>query len=179
MVKEFLGILPTYNASNFIAETASVIGDVHLGADASVWFGATIRGDVHRIRIGDRSNIQDNAVVHVTHGSAPTYIGNGVTVGHSAIVHGCTIEDDVLVGMGAILLDLAVIGKGSIIGAGALVTGGIIIPPGSLVLGSPAKVVRALRPDEISSILDFSRNYVRYKNIYLGLETPSTNPFYS
>lgn len=179
MVKEFIGIFPTYDATNFIAETASVIGDVHLGADASIWFGATVRGDVHRIRIGARSNIQDNAVVHVTHGTSPTHIGTGVTVGHSAIIHGCTIEDDVLIGMGAIILDLAVIGRGSIIGAGALVTGGVIIAPGSLVLGSPAKVVRPLRPEEISSIADYSRNYVRYKNIYLGVENPSTNPFYS
>jgi gamma-carbonic anhydrase len=178
MIREFIGKLPTYNDSNFIAETAAVIGDVHLGEDASVWFGASVRGDVNRIRIGERSNIQDNAVIHVTHGSAPTHIGAGVTVGHSAIIHGCTVEDDVLIGMGAIVLDHAVIGSHTIIGAGALVTGGVKIPPGSLVLGSPAKVVRALRPEEIDSIADYSRNYVRYKDIYLGKEQPNVNPFY-
>jgi len=179
MIQSFIGVVPQYDATNFIAETAAVIGDVHLGHDASIWFSATVRGDVHRIRIGARSNIQDNAVVHVTHGSSPTTIGEGVTVGHSAVVHGCTIEDDVLIGMGAIILDNAVIGRHSIIGAGALVTSGVHIPPGSLVLGSPAKVVRPLTAQEIDSIAHYARNYVRYKNIYLGVEKPETNPFYT
>jgi len=178
MISPFIGVMPTFDSTNFIADSASLIGDVHLGSDASIWFNATVRGDVHRIRIGDRSNIQDNAVVHVTHGSSPTTIGSGVTVGHSAIVHGCTIEDDVLVGMGAIILDHAVVGSHSIVGAGALITGGVNIPPGSLVLGSPAKVVRPLTDKEKATIADYARNYVRYKNIYLGVETPTTNPFY-
>jgi gamma-carbonic anhydrase len=178
MTKSFIGVSPLFNGSNFIAETAAVIGDVQLGQDASIWFGATVRGDVHRIRIGERSNVQDNAVVHVTHGSAPTTIGKGVTIGHSAVVHGCTIEDDVLVGMGAIILDKAVIGSHSIIGAGALVTSGVIIPPRSLVLGSPAKVVRSLTEEEVASIGEYASNYVRYKNIYLGIESPDVNPFY-
>ena len=178
MILPFIGVSPTFDESNFIAETAAVVGDVHLGRDASVWFSASIRGDVHRIRIGARSNIQDNAVVHVTHGSAPTTIGERVTVGHSAVVHGCTIHDDVLIGMGAILLDHVVVGSHSIIGAGALVTGGVKIPPRSLVLGSPAKVVRPLTDQEVDSIQEYAANYVRYKNIYLGVDTPSENPFY-
>jgi carbonic anhydrase/acetyltransferase-like protein (isoleucine patch superfamily) len=179
MIREFIGVYPTLDESNFVAETATVIGDVHLGRDSSVWFSASIRGDVHRIRIGSRSNIQDNAVVHVTHDTAPTTIGDRVTVGHSAIVHGCTIEDDVLIGMGAIVLDMAVIGARSIVGAGALVTGGVVIPPESMVIGSPARVVRSLSAAEIASITVYSDNYVRYKNIYLGVEKPDINPFYS
>jgi carbonic anhydrase/acetyltransferase-like protein (isoleucine patch superfamily) len=179
MIQSFIGVSPSLDDTNFVAETAAVIGDVHLGRDASVWFSATVRGDVNRIRIGARSNVQDNAVVHVTHGTSPTTIGEGVTIGHSAVVHGCTIEDDVLVGMGAIILDHAVIGRGSIIGAGALITGGVKIPPGSLVLGSPAKVVRPLTEQERESITHYAKNYVRYKNIYLGVETPDINPFYT
>ena len=178
MIHSFVGKTPELDDSNFVADTATIVGDVRLGKDVSVWFGASIRGDVHRIRIGERSNVQDNAVVHVTHHTSPTTIGTGVTIGHSAIVHGCTIEDDVLVGMGSIILDHAVVGARSIIGAGALVTGGVIVPPESLVIGSPARVVRSLRPEEIESIYGYSQNYVRYKNIYLGVETPDVNPFY-
>ncbi|MBT3448146.1 MAG: gamma carbonic anhydrase family protein [Bacteroidetes Order II. Incertae sedis bacterium] len=179
MIRDFIGCSPQLDATNFVAETAAVIGDVHLAKDVSIWFGASLRGDVNRISIGERSNVQDNAVVHVTNGTAPTNIGKGVTIGHSAIVHGCTIEDDVLVGMGSIILDKAVIGSRSIIGAGALITSGVIIPPESLVLGSPAKVIRGLRSDEIDSIYEYASNYVRYKNIYLGVERPDTNPFYT
>lgn len=178
MIKSFIGVSPTLDSSNFVAESAAVIGDVWLGTDVSVWFSATVRGDVHRIRIGARSNIQDNAVVHVTHKTAPTVIGEGVTVGHSAIIHGCTIENHVLVGMGAIILDHAVIGSHSIVGAGTLITSGVHIPPYSMVLGSPGKVVRSLTQIEIDSISYYANNYVRYKNIYLGVETPDVNPFY-
>ena len=179
MIQDFIGRSPQLDETNFVAETAALIGDVHLAQDVSIWFGASLRGDVNRIRIGERSNVQDNAVVHVTHGTAPTTIGKGVTIGHSAVVHGCTIENDVLVGMGSIILDQAVIGARSIIGAGALVTTGVIIPPESLVLGSPAKVIRKLRSEEIDSIFEYASNYVRYKNIYLGVERPDTNPFYT
>jgi len=178
MIQEFIGVHPVLDETNFVAETAAVIGDVHLGKDSSVWFSATVRGDVHRIRIGARSNIQDNAVVHVTNQTAPTTIGNAVTVGHSAIVHGCRVEDQVLIGMGAIILDHAVIGSRSIVGAHALVTGGVIIPEESLVLGSPARVVRRLTPEEVSSIVTYSDNYVKYKDIYLGRVAPDSNPFY-
>lgn len=179
MIQSFIHRSPAIDESNFIAETAAVIGDVTLGTDTSVWFSASIRGDVNRIRIGNRSNIQDNAVVHVTHHTAPTSIGDNVTVGHSAIIHGCTVQDRVLVGMGAIILDHADIGSDTIIGAGALITGGVVIPPRSLVLGSPAKVVRNLTEEEVASIMDYANNYVRYKNVYLGHDKPDTNPFYS
>lgn len=178
MIRSFLNTSPRYDDSNFIAPSAEVIGDVWLGANSSVWFNTTIRGDVHRIRIGHSSNVQDNSVVHVTHGSAPTHIGDFVTVGHGAIVHGCTIKNRVLVGMGSIILDDAVIGEDSIIGANTLVTARTIVPPRSMVLGSPGKVVRILSDDEVASILDFADNYVRYSAIYLGKEVPETNPYY-
>jgi gamma-carbonic anhydrase len=178
MIMPFLGIEPEYDETNYIAPTASVIGDVVLGREASVWFGASVRGDVNFIRIGEASNIQDNAVVHVTNRTAPTRIGARVTVGHSAVIHGCTIEDDVLIGMGAIILDHAVIGTGSVVGAGALVTMNTRIPPGSLVLGSPAKVVRQLTDDEVASIRQGAENYLRYSAVYRGDYVPESNPFY-
>jgi len=178
MIRPFLDSTPSYDDSNFIAPSAEVIGNVTLGPKASIWFNATVRGDVNWIRIGECSNIQDNAVVHVTKGSAPVQIGRYVTVGHSAIVHGCTIEDLVLVGMGSIILDHAVIGTETIIGAGSLVTSRVEIPPRSLVLGRPAKVVRDLSADEIQSIRGFAENYLKYSSIYRGESTPQANPFY-
>ncbi|QXD15969.1 gamma carbonic anhydrase family protein [Rhodocaloribacter litoris] len=178
MVRAFLGVTPVYDETNYIAPSAEVIGDVTLGKGASVWFNATVRGDVNWIRIGAASNIQDNAVVHVTKGVAPTDIGEGVTVGHSAVVHGCTVEDNVLVGMGAVLLDHCVIGRDSIVGARALVTQGTRIPPRSLVLGSPARVVRELTDEEVEQIRTFARNYLHYSAIYRGEARPETNPFY-
>jgi len=152
MVRSFLNVSPQYDETNFIAPSADIIGDVRLGREASVWFHATIRADVNWIIIGEGSNVQDNTVVHVTRGTAPTRIGAYVTVGHSAVVHGCTIEDEVLVGMGAVILDGARIGTQSIIGARALVTAGTVIPPRSLVLGMPARVVRELTDEEVSRI---------------------------
>jgi len=178
MIREFLGIFPTFNDKNWIAPSADVIGDVVLGEESSIWFNATVRGDVNRIRIGDFSNVQDNAVVHVTNRTAPTKIGNYVTVGHSAVVHGCTIEDNVLVGMGAIILDHAIIGRDSIVGAKALVTSRTVVPPRSLVVGSPAKVVRELTDEEVAYVRKFADNYVYYSAIYRGDHVPETNPFY-
>ena len=178
MIQDFIGASPIFDASNFIAPSADVIGDVHLGTNASIWFNATVRGDVNWIRIGEASNVQDNAVVHVTHGSAPTDIGAYVTIGHSAVVHGCTIEDGALIGIGAVILDHAVIGEGSLIGARALVTSRTEIPPRSLVMGAPAKVVRTLTDDEVEDVRRFDVNYVRYRGIYLGEEQPDSNPFY-
>ena len=134
----FWGQSPKVPASAYIAQGAVVIGDVTLGAESSVWFGAVLRGDINRIEVGKGSNIQDNAVVHLAD-DFPCLIGDFVTVGHSAILHACTVEDECLIGMGATILDGAVIGAQSIVGAKALVTGGTVIPPGSLVLGSPAK----------------------------------------
>lgn len=179
MIEPYLGAHPVVDESNFVAESAVLIGDVRLGRKSSIWYNATVRGDVNWIRIGEASNVQDNAVVHVTHGSAPTHIGNYVTIGHSAVVHGCTIHDNVLVGIGAVILDHAVIGEGSLIGARSLVTGGTEIPPGSLVIGSPARVVRELSDDEIASLHQNALNYVRYRAIVLGEEELEQNPFYT
>ncbi len=178
MIQSFLGVEPTYDDTNFIAETAVVIGDVTLGPEASVWHHVTIRGDVNWIRIGRASNVQDNTVVHVTHGTAPTDIGDYVTIGHGAIVHGCTIEDNVLIGMGATVMDHAVIGRNSIVGARALVTQRTEVPPRSLVLGHPAKVVRELTDEEVATIRPYADNYVRYRAIHRGDETPAKNPYY-
>jgi len=178
MIRPFLGAHPQFDDSNFIADSADVIGDVVLGPDSSIWYNVTIRGDVHRIRIGASSNVQDNSVVHVTHGTAPTTIGDFVTVGHGAIVHGCTIRDRVLVGMGAIILDHADIGSDSIIGAAALVTARTVVPPRSMVIGSPARVVRELTDEQVAQVKQFADNYVRYSRIYLGIETPTGNPYY-
>ena len=178
MIRSFLNASPRLDESCFIAPSAEVIGDVALGEESSIWFNATVRADVHWIRIGRASNIQDNAVVHVTHGTGPVRIGDRVTVGHSAVIHGCTVEDRVLVGIGAILLDGVVIGSDSIVGAGALVTQRTRIPPRSMVLGRPARVVRELTDEEVATIDEYASNYQRYRAIYLGLEKPDTNPFY-
>lgn len=141
------------------AETATAVGDVTLEGDVNLWHGAVLRGDHASIRVGRGSNIQDNAVIHVDD-SHPTAIGCHVTVGHGAIVHGCTVEDEVIVGMGAILLNGCVIGKGSLVAAGALVTQNKLIPPGSLVVGSPAKVLRPLTPEELAGGMDSARDYM-------------------
>ena len=140
------------------AETAVAAGDVILGEDVNLWHGAVLRGDHRSIRVGKRSNIQDNAVVH-TDDEHPTVIGDDVTVGHGAIVHGCTVEQGCLIGMGAILLNGCTIGAGSLVAAGALVTQGAVIPPGSLVVGSPARVVRSLRPEEAAELLQSAETY--------------------
>lgn len=178
MIREFLGVWPVVDSSNFVAESAALIGDVRLGREASVWYNVTIRGDVHRIVIGARSNVQDNSVVHVTHGTAPTTIGEDVTIGHGAIVHGCTIHDRVLVGMGAIILDHADIGSDSIVGAGTLVTSRTVVPPRSLILGNPGRAVRSLTDDEVAMVRSYADNYVRYSRIYRGVDLPDQNPYY-
>ena len=150
---------PVLGNGVYLAKTAVVLGDVTLGDNASVWFGAVLRGDINRIVVGANSNIQDNAVVHLAD-DFPCIIGEWVTVGHSAIVHACTIGDECLIGMGATILDGAEIGAQSIVGANALVTGGTKVPPGSLVLGSPAKVVRALTPEERAGLKYWAEKYV-------------------
>lgn len=154
----------------FLAETCAVIGDVEIGDDASIWYGAVVRGDVMPIRIGARTNLQDNAVIHVTSDRFGTVIGSDCTLGHSAIIHACTVEDFCLVGMGAILLDGCVIGRGSFVGAGALVTPGTVIPPGSLVLGSPAKVKRPITDEEREQIQYGAAHYVQLARDYLASE---------
>ncbi len=165
---------PTLRGGAWIAEGATVIGRVEMGEDSAVWFGAVVRGDVHYIKIGARSNIQDLSMVHVTHHKRddmsdghPTIIGDDVTVGHRVMLHGCTIEDACLIGMSATILDGAVIGKESIVGAGSLVTKNKKFPPRSLILGSPAKVVRELRDDEVEELYASAKRYVDFKNNYL------------
>ena len=145
-----------------------MIGDVELGAESSVWMNAVVRGDVHSIRIGARSNVQDATVVHVMNGTHPTTIGDDVTIGHAAVVHGCTIGNRVLIGMGAILLNGATIGDDSIVAAGTLVTEETTVPPRSLVMGSPGRVKRQLTDAEVASILEYSDRYVNYRLDYLS-----------
>ncbi len=150
---------PRIHPSAFVAPGATVLGDVTLGEESSIWFGAVLRGDLNRIIIGPRSNVQDGAVIHLAD-DFPALIGELVTIGHSAIVHACTLDDEVLVGMGAIILDGAEIGARSIIGANALVTAGTKIPAGSLVFGSPAKVIRPLAEDEQRTIQSWALKYI-------------------
>jgi len=152
---------PKLGKSVFIARGAVVLGDVTLDDHANIWYGAVLRGDINRIAIGRHTNIQDNAVVHVSDGYSCT-VGNRVTVGHSAIVHACRVGDEVLVGMGAVILDGAVIGEQSLVGAQALVKQGMKIPPGSLVLGAPARIVRKLTPKERKRLKLFAAKYAAY-----------------
>ena len=150
---------PQIHPRAFVAPGATVVGDVTLGDESSVWYGAVLRGDINRIVIGAQTNLQDGVIVHLAN-EYPVIVGERVTVGHGAIVHACTVDDEVLIGMGAIILDGAEIGARSIIGANALVTGGMKIPPGSLVIGSPAKVTRQLSPDEQAKIKTWAVKYV-------------------
>jgi len=173
MITNFQNYTPKLGINSWVAEGASVIGRVEMGEDSAVWFGCVVRGDVHYIKIGDRSNIQDLSMVHVTHHKLddmsdgyPTIIGNDVTVGHRVMLHGCTIEDACLIGMSATILDGAVIGKESIVGAGALVTKNKVFPPRSLIMGSPAKVVRELTNEEVAELYASAARYVKFKNQY-------------
>ncbi|GHC46159.1 gamma carbonic anhydrase family protein [Roseibacillus persicicus] len=166
-IEPFDNIEPTLGEGAFVADSADLIGRVTLGKQASIWYNATLRGDINEIIIGDYSNVQDNAVLHLSD-DLPCVIGNHVTVGHSAIVHAATVEDGVLVGMGSIILDGSVIGENSIVGAGALVTGNTIVPPNSLVLGSPAKVVRTLTPEEQRAGRDLAEKYVAQSRKFLA-----------
>ena len=167
MIRTFQGIKPTIPQSCFIEETAVIIGDVVMGEECSAWFHAVIRGDVNYIRIGNRTNVQDLCMLHVTHDTHPLIIGDDVTIGHNVVLHGCTIQNRVLVGMGAIIMDGAVIGEDSVVGAGALVTEGTIVPPKSLILGSPAKVKRPVTEQELAWIRESAQNYIRYSRQYL------------
>jgi len=155
----FLLVSPQIDPTAYVSPHAVIIGDVRLAAQSSVWPTAVLRGDINFIEIGEGSNIQDGSIVHLAE-DLPVRVGKLVTVGHRAILHACTVEDECLIGMGATILDGAVIGKGSIIGAHALVTKGTHIPPGSLVMGTPAKVVRPLRPEEIADIRTWADHYI-------------------
>ncbi len=168
MVKAFNGVFPKIDENCYISESVDIIGRVTLGRDVNVWFGSRIRGDINTIVVGDYSNIQENSVIHVDINS-PTTIGKNVTIGHGAIIHGCTIEDNVLVGMGAIVLNDAHLAKNCIVGAGALVTQGKSFPEGSLILGNPAKVVRALTPEEIIHIQQSAEEYVALSKNHMNL----------
>ena len=176
MLRAFRGVSPRVHPSAFVDESAQVIGDVEIGEESGVWMCAVLRGDVQSIRVGKRTNVQDGAIVHVFRGAGargeeksgthPTVIGDNVTIGHGAIVHGCTIDDQCLIGMGAILLNGVHVGSGSIVAAGTLVTEGIRIPPKSLVMGSPGKVKRLLTSAEIADIQKYADRYVEYRKDY-------------
>lgn len=168
IVRPHAGKRPQLAATAFLAETAAVIGDVVIGEDSSIWYSTVVRGDVMPIRIGARTSVQDGAVVHVTDGVAGTVIGNDITIGHAAIIHACTIEDDCLIGMGAIILDQVRIGRGSFVGAGALVTPGTDIPPNSFVLGAPARVKREVTAKEREQIAFGAAHYVELARRYLA-----------
>lgn len=178
MIYEFLKHSPQFDESNFVAPSADLIGNVILGKEASVWFNTTIRADVNKITIGIRSNVQDNACIHVMHDTGPTLIGDDVTIGHGAVIHGCTIRDRVLIGIRVVVLDKAVIEPECIIAAGSLVAPGKVMPSGYLCMGTPAKPVRKLTKEELESILKHSGNYVRYSRAYQMKDKYETNPFY-
>ena len=167
MIKPYLGVLPTITSSAFIENTAVVIGDVVIDSESSVWFNSVIRGDVHYIRIGHRTNVQDLSLLHVTHDTHPLVIGNDVTIGHHVVLHGCKIGSRVLIGMGSIVMDGAVIEDDCIIGAGSLVTEGTVVPSHSLALGSPARVKRSLNEKELAWIKESANNYIRYAKQYM------------
>lgn len=167
ILRSYGGKQPRLGARVFVAENAALIGDVAIGDDSSIWYGVVLRGDIHHIRIGQRSNIQDNCVLHVEHGDGPAIVGNQVTVGHSATVHGCTIGDGSLVGIGATVLSYAVVGESALIGAGALVPEGMQVPPRTLVLGVPGRVKRDLTADELQRLDNSWKHYVSYKDEYL------------
>jgi carbonic anhydrase/acetyltransferase-like protein (isoleucine patch superfamily) len=162
---------PVFGDRVFVAPTATIIGDIEVGDDASFWFGVVARGDVNWIRIGSGTNIQDGGKLHVTTDRFPLTIGDRVSIGHGAIVHGCTIGDDCIIGIGATVLDGASVGPGSIVAAGALVPEGAQIPDGSLALGIPAKIVRPVTGDEKNRIINTSQRYIELKNSYLNIAT--------
>jgi carbonic anhydrase/acetyltransferase-like protein (isoleucine patch superfamily) len=160
LIRGFAGKRPAIDPTAFVADTAVVIGDVAIGPRSSIWFGAVLRGDVHHIKVGEATSIQDNSVLHVTHGQHPTIVGNRVTVGHGVTLHGCVIGDACIIGMGSIVLDEAEVGANCIIGAGALVTPGTKIPAGHLAIGTPARVKRPLTEDELQWMTVSADHYV-------------------
>lgn len=167
---------PSLAGGVLVASGAQLIGDLNVGRDSSFWFNVVVRADVHSIRIGERTNIQDNSTIHVTAGEAACIIGSDVTIGHNAILHACTVEDLCLVGMGAIILDKAIIRKGSIVGAGALVTQGKEFPPKSLIIGSPARAIRTVTDEEYQSLIQSAQHYVETARAYRTTRS-SPQPF--
>ena len=169
MIRPFRGVHPQIHPTAYVDVSAQVIGDVQLGEEASIWCNCTLRGDIHFIRVGDRSNVQDNSVIHVQNGSRPTILEEQVTVGHSVTLHGCYVERGCLIGIGSILLDDVRIGADSLVAAGSLVSPGTIIPSRSLVMGFPAKVKRELSDEEVKGLEVFWKNYVEYTREYKNL----------
>jgi carbonic anhydrase/acetyltransferase-like protein (isoleucine patch superfamily) len=166
MIKPFRGIAPQIHETAYVDESAVVIGDVHIGEESSVWCNVTIRGDCYYIRIGNRTNVQDNSVIHVTNDTHATILEDEVTIGHSVTLHGCYIERGALIGIGSIILDDSRIGHHSLVAAGSLITPATKIPPRSLVMGSPAKVKRELTDEEVASLDTFWTNYVEYTKLF-------------
>ncbi len=167
MLRSYKGVTPRVHPAAYVDTSAQVIGDVEIGDASSIWMNAVLRGDVHWIRIGARSNVQDGGVVHVMNGTHPTTIGDDVTIGHGAIVHGCTLQNRILIGMGAILLNGVVVGEDSIVAAGTLLAEGTQVPPRSLVMGTPGKVRRQLSDEDVASIRVYAERYVEYRLDYM------------
>lgn len=163
IIKSIRGKSPVIGTDCFIAENAVLVGEVEMGSQCSIWYHAVIRGDVHYIRMGDRVNVQDGAVIHCTYQKSPTEIGNDVSIGHNAIVHGCTLKDNVLIGMGSIVMDDCVVHSNSIIGAGAVVTRGTVVPEGTVFAGTPARKIKDISPElSQGEIRRIAQNYVTY-----------------
>jgi carbonic anhydrase/acetyltransferase-like protein (isoleucine patch superfamily) len=166
LIRAWGGKAPRLADSVWVAEDAVVIGDVEIGPESSIWFGAVVRGDVNHIRIGARTNVQDHAVLHVTGGTHPTVVGDDVTLGHRVTLHGCTVKDRCLIGIGAVVMDGAVVGEDAMVGAGSLVPPGMVVPTGMLALGSPAKVKRELTREEIEYFRRSATSYAGYAGQY-------------
>lgn len=175
LIKSVNGKAPQIGPDCYLAENATVVGDVSMGEQCSIWFNAVVRGDVNYIKMGDRVNVQDGAVIHGTYQKSPTNIGNNVSIGHNAIVHGCTLHDNILVGMGSIIMDGCVIGKNSIIAAGAVVTQGTIVPEGSIYAGMPAKKIKDISPELSEGEINRIANaYVTYSG-WFKVGSPDTH----
>lgn len=168
MIRPFRNVHPQIHRTAFVADTAQIIGDVQVGDQASIWFGTVVRGDMFYIRIGDRTNVQDNCVLHTRTGEKPTILEDEVTVGHSVTLHGCYVEQGSLIGIGSIVLDDVRVGAQSLVAAGSLVAPGTKIPPRSLVMGMPARVKRALSDEEVANLAKYWQNYVEYSRAYLS-----------
>jgi carbonic anhydrase/acetyltransferase-like protein (isoleucine patch superfamily) len=162
LIKSVRGFTPKFKTNCYLAENATIVGDVETGDDCSIWFNAVVRGDVNKIRMGNKVNIQDGAVIHCTYEKSATLIGNNVSIGHNALVHGCTIKDNVLIGMGAIVMDNAVVGENCIVAAGAIVLENTQIEPGSLYAGIPAKRIKSLSEEQIKKLDTLANNYCLY-----------------
>ncbi len=167
IIKELKGKIPKYGKNCYFAENAAIIGDIEMGDDCSIWFGAVLRGDVHSIKLGNNVNVQDNATIHATYEKSPTTIGNNVSIAHNAVVHGCTIKDNVLIGMSAIVLDDAIIESNAIVAAGAVVTKGTHVESGSVYAGAPAKKIKDLSPELLESEINrIANSYAMYASWY-------------